>query len=101
MSTTKQASVPPVALPPEIDRMLEDWEYTTTPKMALLIKWFEAESTADQAGGESTLDRLAWLSVEHLLRDALCDMETLLKVSGAQSRGFVTLADDEGGARGK
>src|SRR3989442_11613132 len=75
---------------------LEALQFTTTPKLALLIQWSDAEAQTDRGGSSLELEQLAWHAMRALCRDVLRDVEEVLKLSGAQKHGFVMLPNDEG-----
>src|SRR5262245_25799154 len=70
---------------------------SAVPKLALLIRWSEAEANVDRTCDEPNLDRNAWDAIEDLCRDVLRDIETVLRESEVQTSGFVTLSDAEKG----
>lgn len=95
------AAEPESELPIKLIRKLEDLSGTTTPKLAMLVKWAEAESAYAPGGREETLDQLAWRGMEEILRDVLRDVEELQRTSGVSDGPFAMLADEavEGGAK--
>jgi hypothetical protein len=86
-------------LPTELLRRLEDLGFTTTPKLALLIRWSQAEQLANRGSYSPAMERLAWRGMEQLCHDVLRDVEELLRAADVQEGGFATLPDEEGGAR--
>ena len=105
-AATVLASQPPVPLVPvqadqplsiECMHKLEELGFSTAPKLALLMRWSEAESLAHHGCSNEHLEQLAWRGMEMLCHDVLKDVEELLRASGVQESGFATLANEEGG----
>lgn len=105
MSNPKKSPppAPPVVnrkIPIELERHLESVIISRTmPMIALLARYSEVESMADDSGGNPVLEHLAWRAVEHLSYAILKDVETVLRLADVQDSGFATLPDNERDAR--
>ena len=61
-----QPSAPVPAAARDLIWKLEDLEHATLPKLALLIRWSEAESLVNRGGTNIGLEQLAWRGMEML-----------------------------------
>jgi hypothetical protein len=88
-------------VPERLNEQIENLGYQSLPKLALLIRWFDAETSAHRGGTHIELEQLAWRGAEDLCRDVFRQIERVQRSAGMKStEGLVLLAaDDEGGAR--
>jgi hypothetical protein len=97
---SSQPSVPEPAAARDLSWKLEDLEHATLPKLALLIRWSEAESLVDRGGTSKKLEQLAWRGMEMLGQDVLREIEAVFRDAGVREDGFAMLsADEDGGSQ--
>lgn len=99
MNAKAQTPAPALTSDDKLSDKLENME--AGGKLALLIRWAQAESSADRCGTEIALERLAWRGVETLCREVLGDIEEVWYLAGTHdaSNMCVFNPDVEGGER--
>jgi hypothetical protein len=78
----------------ELSDKLEGLSAGAAPKLAVLIRWSEAESFYEPGGCSPALDQLAWRGMKEILSDVLRDVEELQRTSGISDGPFAMLTDE-------